>query len=1351
MNRSLKGPTSVALLALALFTGGSSRAQPPEIPDILQSWKDWATWDDKHLDCPTTYDSAETRICFWPSRLSLSADQTGGSWNAEVSVFSESWIPLPGSDDVWPLNVTAGEDQVAVVERNGTPSVRLPAGRHQLSGRFSWEQMPQRIAIPNQIGLLTLTVEGTSVAIPNWDASGNVWLRRVRSEVTDKDQISAQVYRVLEDGIPMWLRTEIELTVSGKSREEELGWVLPEGWNLSLVESPIPVAIDERGRTKAQVRAGKWTIRVDAFRSVDVPDFQFASDATPITNVELIGFRQKPQFRLVEIEGTQAVDVTLTTFPEKWRDLPVYQWNTDSAFQIVEKMRGMGLQRPEGLSIDRQFWLDEDGKNLTFRDRIKGQMQQIWRLDVAEGQRLGAVRIDGKGQLITANPQSGANGVELRTRNLNLEAIGRTDRTTQLSATGWRTDAGSLSVTLTLPPGWRVFSLFGADRVDGDWLTAWSLLDLFLLLIFSLAVFRMWGVSAGVVAFLAFGLSYHEFGSPRITWLFLLMPLALLRVVPKGWGRRWITAWKYLAVAFLLMCLVPFVARQMQSAIYPQLERPGVSYAPRSMFMLLGSAYQKSAYVAEMAQLDSSLSSARGIVPPTDAEPKRAARFDASNVSYGPQTIIQTGPAEPTWSWNQVYCAWDGPVSASQQLKPILISLTMHRVLTVLRILLLCLLAAILLGVRGIGKPMSKRSVQTATMLLAMLLPSQLSAQIPDRQMLDTLRQRLLETSDAYPRAADIASVMLAVDETRMTMSMECEIHAALDVAVPLPGKFPTWSPVSVKLDGQQDVVVCRRDGFLWAIVPRGVHKVSVEGLLPNAPEWEWTYLLKPRRVSILAPGWSVTGMRPNGVPEQQVFFTRVQPATDGEAAYDRTDFQAIVAVDRHLEIGLIWKLRTEVTRLSPTGKAASLNVPLLENESVLTSNVVAENGLMQVRLGANQDRFAWESELPIGQPIALQASATDQWVERWHLVTSPVWNVSLSGLSPVFQAQEQNLIPVWQPWSEEAVDLSFSRPEAVSGDVITVRHVHHESSVGHRQRNTQLQLELESSLGSDFIIELDANADISSLQLDDQSIPVRRIEDGKKLVVSVNPGKQVLKAAWRTSEPMSTVVVGERVVLPVNGSNITTVARIPESRWVLWAEGPLRGPAVRFWTILVFAIVAAVVLGSVPFSPLRRWEWVLLALGLTQVHVSAAMIVVVWLFLLAWRGKQDAGQMRWWRFNLLQMALVLLTLIALGILIVIVGEGLLGDPEMFIIGNGSSQTRLQWFQPRAGTVLPAPFVVSISVWFYRLLMLFWALWLATALLRWLKWGWAQFSRGGGWKRRVINATISPPSAEATS
>jgi hypothetical protein len=273
--------------------------------------------------------------------------------------------------------------------------------------------------------------------------------------------------------------------------------------------------------------------------------------------------------------------------------------------------------------------------------------------------------------------------------------------------------------------------------------------------------------------------------------------------------------------------------------------------------------------------------------------------------------------------------------------------------------------------------------------------------------------------------------------------------------------------------------------------------------------------------------------------------------------------------------------------------------------------------------------------------------------------------------------------------------------------------------------------------LGSDFIIDFNEDADVSSLSIDGREIPKQR--HGSQLIVPLQPGKQSVEVNWTTTDKMKTYVPVASVNLPVAGSNVTTAVQIPPSRWVLWANGPLRGPAVRFWTILVTAVLLAIVMGNLSLSPLRRFEWILLAIGLTQVHVSAAIIVVGWLFLLAWRGKRGPDDMGVVEFNLLQLLLVLLTLITLGIFLVIVGEGLLGNPNMFIVGNDSSRTNLNWFEPQVGTSLPQPYVISISVWFYRLLMLIWALWLATALLRWLQTGWTAFSNGGCWNHDTKN------------
>ncbi len=1338
-------PTRLGLvIALLAAVNAAAQEANPRLPPALEPWQDWVTWDERHADCPSPYNNAGQHLCFWPSRLLLQADASNGSWELSVTVFEKCWVPLPGDTDIWPLEVTADGDAVVVVSRDGHPNVKLPPGDHTLSGAFRWRPMPQKVAIPKEVGLVALQVEGQDVPLPNWDTSGHLWLRRIQRQEEAKDQLTRRVYRVLEDGVPMWLITEVSLGVSGKSREETLGALMPEGWKLATIDSPIPVAVDDRGVMKAQVRAGQWTITAHAYRTHDLKTFRYAAGAEPSVVEELLGFRADPQFRIAEIEGAESVDANQTTFPQKWRSLPIYRWKTNASFQLVERQRGMGDEAPAGLNIARELWLDQDGQAGTYRDQVQSNAFHEWRLDAADGQELGAVRVGAESQLITANPNTGADGVEVRDRRLSLEAVGRTTDVRNLPATGWQSDADDLRLTLNLPPGWRVLAVFGADSIEGDWLTSWSLLDLFLLLVFATAVARMWNWRAGLLALLALGLAYHEPGVPRLTWLFLLAPLALLQVVKDGAGHKFLVAWKYLAFVLLAVFLIPFLANQVQSALFPQLEPHGVAYRQRPLLPWLGIQAARRASQYDQSGEDFGLPMQAEGAPPkpasiqdrfgresVDRESQVAkSRQDlVSNMAQSPKAIIQTGPATPTWSWNRVLCYWSGPVDQSQRVRPVLIPPFAHRLLTVARLVLLLLLAALLLGMKL--PRLRPRGAAAVLMLFGLLWPSAAQAQLPDQQLLETLRQRLLEPNDAFPNAAEIPTATLTVDEGRLTLS--AEVHAAASVAVPLPGQFPSWSPLSARVDGEAQAVLRRRDGYLWLMLSEGVHRVEVEGLLPDASEWQWTFLLKPHHVEIAAPEWTVTGVKQYGVPEDQVFFVRKQERSPGEATYDQRHFNVAVVVDRQLEIGLVWKVHNTVRRVSQPGKAVALRIPLLEGERVLTASANVEEDHINARLGAGQQEYRWESELPIAPQVQLETADTDQWVEQWRLMLSPVWNTTFTGLPPVFQEDAQKIEPVWRPWPGEQATLAFYRPEAIEGDTVTIHEVRHETSLGTRLRTATLNLETERSLAGDFVIQLSPGAKVTSVKMANSAIPVRR--DGDQLIVPSKPGRQRIEVTWKLFAPLESVASCDAVTLPVESANVTSVLEPPSDRWVLWSGGPLRGPAVRFWTIIVVAVLAGLALGRVPHSPLRRWEWVLLALGLTQVNVAAALVVVAWLLIFAWRGRMDVRSIGALSFDALQCLLVLLTLAALAILLVVVREGLLGDPEMFIIGNDSSPAHLQWFAPRSGPVLPQPFIVSVSVWWYRVLMLFWALWLASALVRWLNRGWQQFTHGAAWRR----------------
>jgi hypothetical protein len=149
--------------------------------------------------------------------------------------------------------------------------------------------------------------------------------------------------------------------------------------------------------------------------------------------------------------------------------------------------------------------------------------------------------------------------------------------------------------------------------------------------------------------------------------------------------------------------------------------------------------------------------------------------------------------------------------------------------------------------------------------------------------------------------------------------------------------------------------------------------------------------------------------------------------------------------------------------------------------------------------------------------------------------------------------------------------------------------------------------------------------------------------------------------------------------------------------------------------------------------TPLRTWDWLLLGLGLSQAGIWTGLLVVLWLFALGLRARLDRD-LAPWRFNLVQLALVVLTLAALTALVGAVEQGLLGPPEMQIAGNGSTSASLIWFQDRSDSALPQFWVVSVPVLVYRGLMLAWALWLAFRLITWLRWGWQGFASPYPWR-----------------
>lgn len=239
------------------------------------------------------------------------------------------------------------------------------------------------------------------------------------------------------------------------------------------------------------------------------------------------------------------------------------------------------------------------------------------------------------------------------------------------------------------------------------------------------------------------------------------------------------------------------------------------------------------------------------------------------------------------------------------------------------------------------------------------------------------------------------------------------------------------------------------------------------------------------------------------------------------------------------------------------------------------------------------------------------------------------------------------------------------------------------------------------------------------------------KISDGL-VSIPLHAKAQKVKLSWREEIGAEWNYQFPKVDLKKASTNSEIKLTLPHNRWILWTGGPTLGPAVLLWGVILALLIVAFVLGKVKGSPLKTQDWLLLGIGVSTTSVMILLPIVLWIFALRYR-EYRGDALEGWKRNVTQVGLVILTFIALGTIIGAVSSGLLGNPDMMIAGNSSYGNYLNWYSDRIAGVVPEPTVFSVSIWYYRVLMLLWSIWVAFALIRWLKWAWAVFSQGEMW------------------
>ncbi len=844
-------------------------------------------------------------------------------------------------------------------------------------------------------------------------------------------------------------------------------------------------------------------------------------------------------------------------------------------------------------------------------------------------------------------------------------------------------------------------------------------------------------------------LVYHEPASPVMIWFPLLAATALVRVAPEHRFTSIINTMRYIFAALLVLQIIPFSIHQIRCAIYPQLEMG----AYRMMSDSMDGNYMPDETTNAVDAVDKDMAIKRKM-PAQDMLPAMARKMSRRSPLplksslyekqeyYHPdiQAMVQTGPGLPSWHWKKIRLYWNGPLDITQEMKLYLVSPAENMALKVAGVILLCLTAFFLISNLKIMGKITNQSARTLTFLILATCTlfsctSARATDFPPDKLLEELRARLLEPAPCFPECASIED-MRADIKGDGTFTIKILAGALTNTAIPLP-RSRELHITDIKTDNRPALLV-KHGKDIYTRLAEGRHQIVISGK-SDRQAIKIFLPLKPLHVTVMAEEWDVSGVDKNGVSGQQIQLTRSVSAEQDASISVPETLPPFFRVKRRIQLGIKWHVTTTVERISRGNTPVIMQIPLLDGESVTTDKILVKNGMATCSMRPAQRRFQWNSILKQRDKILLEAPDTDMWTEEWELDADMIWHVNLNGIPAIYHetGNRKRWNPAWQPWPGERVEIDVSRPKAISGVTRTIDSTILKIKPGLRVTDSSLDITVRSSKGVNMPVRLPDKAELQSVTIDGRNHSVK--QTGREVTIPLHPGSQNIKISWRESRGITRWFVSSAIDLGMKSVN-NTVEISPGSRWIWFLTGPRVGPAILFYSELAVLLAAALLLGLSGITPVRTWQWMLLAAGLSQSGLVACGIVAAWLMALGLRekyGHKPGNTM----FNIMQTGLIILTIAALGALAFAIQNGLLGQPDMKIAGNGSTPHLLRWYSDRVDAMLPQPAMFSFSILTYRIVMLLWALWLAWNMLDWLKWGWNSFSNGKIWaefRRRYI-------------
>lgn len=536
------------------------------IPSDVSEWIDWVKKDNFTLNCPTTEN------CVFLPILEIKRNEFLDFQFKGLNYTKSNWVSLPYSTNkkLWPISASINGEKAVIIEKNDIPYIEVSEGEFELSVSYDNNlKKVKEIILPFQplvyanYSNFNISLKDSNLVVDSDD----------REE--SKTNTTIQVYRKLQDNIPLNLTTLIKIDYSGLAKEIELGKVLPDGFYLSKINSNLKVSFRD-GKYFAQVVPGTHIITVDAYSPQNIKEISTKALING-SGQEIWSIEFNSALRQLKINDVSQIDPNQANVPDNWKGLPA--WLVEGEIGLSSDREGVKVDSPLELTSSKTSWYGFNGNKITTIDNVNtlnndNQILQI-KTDNTKAQ---FIKINNIPQLIVEKDNYPT--VLLPLGNLNIKTQYQSlidDRIPVFLFNGINTN---YNWDMLLAPRNRVLAGTGVEKIEGSWKDSWDLYSLFFLFLLTFGVYKIIGKYVAIICFLSIVFFQTTSVFSWGIWIGILIVMGVLNGIPD----KYIEVKKYtrylglFLLGIITLYSIPFILNEIKSIIHPSLDRMGSYY-----------------------------------------------------------------------------------------------------------------------------------------------------------------------------------------------------------------------------------------------------------------------------------------------------------------------------------------------------------------------------------------------------------------------------------------------------------------------------------------------------------------------------------------------------------------------------------------------------------------------------------------------------------------------------------------------------------------------------------------------------------------------------------------------------